>query len=307
MLILFWSMQEKEMEKQRLLYQQSRLHNRGAAEMVLQMISACKGSFWLTLFFLQRFSFPQVSLRLSPFHTGETGPMVTTTLKLGISILNGGNSEVQRVCVLHKGLESDEITFSGELKNEFPSLFFQKMLEYLRDKKDVGFFLSLQALMQTCWSVFFKNTTPIWFDLLHVHQIWTRRCKYAFAFSTVSWTWMPLRGRTRQRGSAWFPRRARVSRGQTLHWTRCLMLSFSRTSVSFKGADHAGHRPAVLVSIDRNVYSSNSFQTGLDGAYLISVLNSSQPQTSELGQTSYCLLLPSFVTPHFLTQQHRFG
>lgn len=26
--------------------------------------------------------------------------MVTTTLKLGISILNGGNSEVQRVCVL---------------------------------------------------------------------------------------------------------------------------------------------------------------------------------------------------------------
>lgn len=31
------------MEKQRLLYQQSRLHNRGAAEMVLQMISACKG------------------------------------------------------------------------------------------------------------------------------------------------------------------------------------------------------------------------------------------------------------------------
>uniref|UniRef100_A0A3Q3BSM2 Ryanodine receptor 1a (skeletal) n=1 Tax=Kryptolebias marmoratus TaxID=37003 RepID=A0A3Q3BSM2_KRYMA len=85
---------EKEMEKQRLLYQQSRLHNRGAAEMVLQMISACKG---------------------------ETGPMVSTTLKLGISILNGGNSEVQR-----------------------------KMLEYLKDKKDVGFFLSVQALMQTC-------------------------------------------------------------------------------------------------------------------------------------------------------------
>ena len=36
--------QEKEMEKQRLLYQQARLHNRGAAEMVLQMISACKGA-----------------------------------------------------------------------------------------------------------------------------------------------------------------------------------------------------------------------------------------------------------------------
>ncbi|TRY98674.1 hypothetical protein DNTS_033428 [Danionella cerebrum] len=88
------SFEEKEMEKQRLLYQQSRLHNRGAAEMVLQMISACKG---------------------------ETGCMVSSTLKLGISILNGGNSEVQ-----------------------------QKMLEYLKDKKDVGFFLSVQALMQTC-------------------------------------------------------------------------------------------------------------------------------------------------------------
>lgn len=31
------------MEKQKLLSQQARLHTRGAAEMVLQMISACKG------------------------------------------------------------------------------------------------------------------------------------------------------------------------------------------------------------------------------------------------------------------------
>lgn len=35
--------QEKEMEKQKMLYQQARLHDRGAAEMVLQMISASKG------------------------------------------------------------------------------------------------------------------------------------------------------------------------------------------------------------------------------------------------------------------------
>uniref|UniRef100_A0A8C3HTL3 Ryanodine receptor 1 n=1 Tax=Chrysemys picta bellii TaxID=8478 RepID=A0A8C3HTL3_CHRPI len=86
--------QEKEMEKQKLLYQQSRLHNRGAAEMVLQMISACKG---------------------------EPGAMVSSTLKLGISILNGGNVEVQ-----------------------------QKMLDYLKEKREVGFFQSVQALMQTC-------------------------------------------------------------------------------------------------------------------------------------------------------------
>lgn len=37
------SSQEKEMEKQKILYQQARLHARGAAEMVLQMISATKG------------------------------------------------------------------------------------------------------------------------------------------------------------------------------------------------------------------------------------------------------------------------
>ncbi|KAF3691469.1 Ryanodine receptor 2 [Channa argus] len=88
------SVSEKEMEKQKLLYQQARLHDRGAAEMVLQTISASKG---------------------------EMGPMVASTLKLGIAILNGGNSTVQ-----------------------------QKMLDYLKNKKDVGFFQSLAGLMQSC-------------------------------------------------------------------------------------------------------------------------------------------------------------
>ncbi|XP_063077897.1 ryanodine receptor 2 [Engraulis encrasicolus] len=88
------SFEEKEMEKQKLLYQQARLHDRGAAEMVLQTISASKG---------------------------EMGPMVASTLKLGIAVLNGGNSTVQ-----------------------------QKMLDYSKDKKDVGFFQSLAGLMQSC-------------------------------------------------------------------------------------------------------------------------------------------------------------
>ncbi|KAK6294924.1 hypothetical protein J4Q44_G00341500 [Coregonus suidteri] len=86
--------EEKEMEKQKILYQQARLHARGAAEMVLQMISASKG---------------------------RLGPMVTCTLKLGISILNGGNVLVQ-----------------------------QKMLYYLKEKRDAGFFKSLSGLMQSC-------------------------------------------------------------------------------------------------------------------------------------------------------------
>uniref|UniRef100_A0A8B9QEE5 Ryanodine receptor 2 n=1 Tax=Apteryx owenii TaxID=8824 RepID=A0A8B9QEE5_APTOW len=65
---------EKEMEKQKLLYQQARLHDRGAAEMVLQTIS-CK--------------------------------LLNTTK-------------------------------------------YYKMLDYLKDKKDVGFFQSLAGLMQSC-------------------------------------------------------------------------------------------------------------------------------------------------------------
>ncbi|XP_015229203.1 PREDICTED: ryanodine receptor 3 isoform X4 [Cyprinodon variegatus] len=86
--------EEKEMEKQKMLYQQARLHDRGAAEMVLQMISASKG---------------------------RLGATVTFTLKLGISILNGGNILVQ-----------------------------QKMLDYLKEKRDVGFFKSLSGLMMSC-------------------------------------------------------------------------------------------------------------------------------------------------------------
>ncbi|KAM7367675.1 hypothetical protein PAMP_013959 [Pampus punctatissimus] len=86
--------EEKEMEKQKILYQQARLHARGAAEMVLQMISASKG---------------------------RLGPMVSCTLKLGISILNGGNVQVQ-----------------------------QKMLDYLKEKRDAGFFKGLSGLMQSC-------------------------------------------------------------------------------------------------------------------------------------------------------------
>lgn len=38
------------MEKQKLLYQQARLHDRGAAEMVLQTISASKGEpYWTSV------------------------------------------------------------------------------------------------------------------------------------------------------------------------------------------------------------------------------------------------------------------
>ncbi|XP_075894426.1 ryanodine receptor 2 [Nelusetta ayraudi] len=88
------SFEEKEMMKQKLLYQQARLHRRGAPEMVLQTISVSRGIM---------------------------GPMVAPTLKLGIALLSGGNVAVQ-----------------------------QKMLCYLREKCDVGFFQSMAGLMLSC-------------------------------------------------------------------------------------------------------------------------------------------------------------
>lgn len=86
--------QEQEMEKQKLLFQQSRLGDRGVAEMNLLYISACKGI--------------------------QT-PMVLKTLKLGISILRGGNVGIQ-----------------------------MRMLKHLKEKKDVGFFTSIAGIMNSC-------------------------------------------------------------------------------------------------------------------------------------------------------------
>ncbi|XP_048731868.2 ryanodine receptor-like isoform X6 [Ostrea edulis] len=88
------SFQEQEMEKQQLLFEQSRLADRGAAEMVLLYISASRG---------------------------VNSPMVGDTIELGISLLRGGNVEVQK-----------------------------NMLKHLKEKKDVGFFSSVSGLMQQC-------------------------------------------------------------------------------------------------------------------------------------------------------------
>lgn len=63
-------LQEQEIEKMRLLFNQGRLATRGAAEMVLNQVSACNGI---------------------------AGDMIENTLKLGIAILRGGNIEVQTV------------------------------------------------------------------------------------------------------------------------------------------------------------------------------------------------------------------
>ncbi|XP_013392084.1 ryanodine receptor [Lingula anatina] len=88
------SFQEQEMEKQQLLFEQSRLADRAAAEMMLLYISASRGA-WTD--------------------------MVINTIDLGISLLRGGNEEIQ-----------------------------SRMLTHLREKKDVGFFTSIAGMMQRC-------------------------------------------------------------------------------------------------------------------------------------------------------------
>uniref|UniRef100_A0A671X2B4 Ryanodine receptor 3 n=1 Tax=Sparus aurata TaxID=8175 RepID=A0A671X2B4_SPAAU len=82
--------EEKEMEKQKMLYQQARLHDRGAAEMVLQMISASK---------------------------------------VGMQNLYRKQHRASIHCAF---------------------ILTQKMLDYLKEKRDVGFFKSLSGLMMSC-------------------------------------------------------------------------------------------------------------------------------------------------------------
>ncbi|XP_043197981.1 ryanodine receptor-like isoform X5 [Amphibalanus amphitrite] len=88
------AMNEQEIEKQKLLFCQDRLSSRGVAEMVLLNISASKG---------------------------QPSEMTMKSLDLGISILRGGNVDVQMA-----------------------------MLNYLKEKKDSSFFVSISGLMSSC-------------------------------------------------------------------------------------------------------------------------------------------------------------
>lgn len=93
------------MEKQKLLFHQARLANRGVAEMVLLHISACKGI---------------------------PSEMVMKTLQLGIAVLRGGNLDIQMVIVIgilyygwwSKLLILDFIFKSSILQSFFWNIFF---------------------------------------------------------------------------------------------------------------------------------------------------------------------------------------
>uniref|UniRef100_H2Y883 Ryanodine receptor 3-like n=1 Tax=Ciona savignyi TaxID=51511 RepID=H2Y883_CIOSA len=83
---VYVSLQEKEKEKQRLLYEQKRLATRGVAEMVLYMISASGG---------------------------EVSDTVLSTLQLGIALLTGGNVLVQKTMLAHLQAKKDVRFFTS--------------------------------------------------------------------------------------------------------------------------------------------------------------------------------------------------
>lgn len=82
---------EEEMQKQKLLYEQGRLADRGAAEMCLLYISASKG---------------------------EKSEMLEKTLELGISLLHGGNISVQARMLKHLKDKKD-VGFFTSLAGKF--------------------------------------------------------------------------------------------------------------------------------------------------------------------------------------------
>ena len=84
----------------------------------------------------------------------------------------------------------------------------QKMLDYLKEKRDAGFFKSLSGLMQSCRSTINKSSVK------HIHrghrEVHSGDVLLSL-FLLVSWIWMHLKGRTRQKDWEWRQRKERVS------------------------------------------------------------------------------------------------
>lgn len=85
-----------------------------------------------------------------------------------------------------------------------PSPFLlQKMLDYLKEKRDAGFFKSLSGLMQSCRYWYIKCNYCVGIKCLYL--------TFEFFLFLVSWIWMHLRGKTKQKDLAWWQRKVQVS------------------------------------------------------------------------------------------------
>lgn len=131
--------------------------------------------------------------------------MVTCTLKLGISILNGGNVQVQQVwfqdCILVFFCLSNAACI--DFFNQILSSCLRKCLIIWKRKE-------MQA---------FSRASQDWCSLAGTFK-WNGYCVFFFFplslifdfLSTVFWIWMHLRGRIKQRDLEWWQRKVQVSK-----------------------------------------------------------------------------------------------
>lgn len=224
--MMLWPVQEKEMVKQRLLYQQSRLHNRGAAEMVLQMISACKGSFNPRVietpfvpakvqFQLQDWDCPSLARRRD-WANGDDEPQtgyLHSQWRKHRSSAGMCSQSIKALAINQMKVTKLNIICSSPFLPEnagVPEGQEGRGLLLESPGTDADLLVSFARLI--CFVL-------VWFV--------TSVSNITLLFYAASWIWMPLRGRTRRKDSAWFPKRAPVSQGQAL----ALMWSYWRPSV----------------------------------------------------------------------------
>lgn len=160
--------------------------------------------------------------------SGRLGPMVTCTLKLGISILNGGNVQVQQVrlsvftflifnylfyCQRMNRLDCSRVWLCTGCLMCFHLVIPRKCLITWKRKEMQA---SSRASRDWCsLAGTIISTGPLRKKkLLSGHQL---GFDLRIFFSLVSWIWMLLRDRTKLKDLAWWQRKVQVS-WETSSW-----------------------------------------------------------------------------------------
>lgn len=135
------------MEKQKLLFNQARLMNRGVAEMVLLHISASKGI---------------------------PSEMVMTTLQLGIAILRGGNIDIQMGMLNHLK-EKKDVGFFTSIAGLMNSCSVLDLDAFERNTKAEGTFRSIFFFLKTLSNILDHLSSAIMISFKIISKcVWSR-------------------------------------------------------------------------------------------------------------------------------------
>lgn len=157
---------------------------------------------------------------------GRLGPMVTCTLKLGISILNGGNVQVQQVRLY---LSRGQLLVLSLSVNQWVRLAFSRLsptCHYLenawlpeREKRCRLLQESLRtdAVLQVPFYQVDRNGKRKYCLGITCFNLYISFCPL------VSWIWMRLRDRTKQKDLAWWQRRVHVSWDTSASTSMCFI------------------------------------------------------------------------------------